>query len=203
MLLSVGCCNLSEMIVHLGISQAMLLSVGCLTSQQPPGWIYPDNCRCCHTEIEVADQTCYPNQSQYTDTGRTSSSSDPITLGAWQGSHWSANFSVTGMTRPGKIPKSKAGIEARIFRTRSGRLTHKANEAVRTTMQAPFFFSIVVPPRYPLILCTQQPLSQLSQVTASLAYWLRRPPREWKDIIRGSNPVCLGIFQGRVILVTY
>ena len=35
---------------------------------------------------------------------------DPIMLGACQGSHWSANFEVTGMTRPGKIP-SQAGFE--------------------------------------------------------------------------------------------
>ena len=29
-------------------------------------------------------------QSQHTDTGPTSPSADPITSGAWQGSHWSA-----------------------------------------------------------------------------------------------------------------
>ena len=45
-----------------------------------------------HTEIEVADQTFYLTQSQYTDTRPTSPSTDPITPGAWQGSHWSANF---------------------------------------------------------------------------------------------------------------
>ena len=50
------------------------------------------NFTCCHTEIEVADQTFHLTQSQYTDTGPTSPSSDPITPGAWQGSHWSANF---------------------------------------------------------------------------------------------------------------
>ena len=43
-------------------------------------------------EIEVADQTSYLTQSQYTDTGPTSPSADPITPGAWQGSHWSAIF---------------------------------------------------------------------------------------------------------------
>ena len=53
-------------------------------------------------EIEVADPTFYLSQSQYTDTGPTSPSADPITPGAWQGSHWSANFEVTGMTRPRK-----------------------------------------------------------------------------------------------------
>ena len=69
--------------------------VGCLTSQQhasvSQGRICTDNCTCCHTEIEVADQTFHLTQSQYTDTGPTSSSADPITPGAWQGSHWSAN----------------------------------------------------------------------------------------------------------------
>ena len=37
-------------------------------------------------EIEVADQTFHLTQSQYTDTGPTSPSADPITPGAWQGS---------------------------------------------------------------------------------------------------------------------
>ena len=70
--------------------------VGCLTSQQQAsvsqGRICSDNFTCCNTEIEVADQTFYLTQSQYTDTGPTSPSADPITPGAWQGSHWSANF---------------------------------------------------------------------------------------------------------------
>ena len=34
------------------------------------------------------------------------------------------------MTRPGKIPTLRAGIEPRIFHSRDGRLTHSANEAV-------------------------------------------------------------------------
>ena len=51
------------------------------------------NFTCCHTEIEVAGQTFHLTQSRYTDTGPTSPSTDPITPGAWQGSHWSANFS--------------------------------------------------------------------------------------------------------------
>ena len=65
----------------------------CLTSQQQDsvsqGRICTDNFTCCHTEIEVAGQTFYLTQSQYTD---TSPSVDPITPGAWQGSHWSANY---------------------------------------------------------------------------------------------------------------
>ena len=74
----------------------LLLFVSCLTPQQQAsvsqGRICSDNFTCCHTEIEVADQTFYPTQSQYTDTGPTSPSADPITPGAWQGSHLSANF---------------------------------------------------------------------------------------------------------------
>ena len=69
------------------------LFVGCLTSQQQSsvshGRICSDNFTRCHTEIEVADPTFYLTQSQYTDTGTTSPSADPIT---GQGSHWSANF---------------------------------------------------------------------------------------------------------------
>ena len=70
--------------------------LGCLTSQQQAsvsqGRICSDNFTCCHTEIEVADPTFYLTQSQYTDTGPTSPSADPITPGEWQGSHWNANF---------------------------------------------------------------------------------------------------------------
>ena len=82
------------------------LFVGCLTSQQhasvSQGRICTDNFTCCHTEIEAADQTFYLTQSQHSDTRPTSPSADLITPGAWQGSHWSANFWVTGMIRPRK-----------------------------------------------------------------------------------------------------
>ena len=71
------------------------LFVVCLTSQQQAsvsqGRVCSDNFTCCHTEVE-ADQTFSLTQSQYTDTGPTSPSTDPVTPGAWQGSHWSANF---------------------------------------------------------------------------------------------------------------
>ena len=81
---------------HVPMFLRLLLFVGCLTSKQQAsvsqGRICSDNFTCCHTEIEVADQTFYLTQSQYTDTGPTSPSADPITTGAWQGSHWSANF---------------------------------------------------------------------------------------------------------------
>ena len=85
--------------------------VGCLTSQQhasiSQGRICSDNSTCCHTEKEVADPTFHLTQSQYTDTGPTSPSADPRTPGDWQGSHWSANFSVTGMTQPRKKSRRK------------------------------------------------------------------------------------------------
>ena len=85
--------------------------LACLTSQQhasvSQGRICSDNFTCCHTETEVADPTLYLTLSQYTDTGPTSLSADPITPGAWQGSHWIANFQVTGMTRPRKKPRRK------------------------------------------------------------------------------------------------
>ena len=94
----------------------LLLFVGCLTSQKhasvSQGWICSDNFTCCHTETEVADQTFHLTQSQYTDTGPTSPSTDPIPPGALQGSHWSANFEVTGMTRPRKYPVA-SGIRTR------------------------------------------------------------------------------------------
>ena len=64
-----------------------LLFVACLTSQQhtsvSQGRICTGNFTCCHTEIEVADQTFYLTQSQYINTGPISPSSDPITPGAW------------------------------------------------------------------------------------------------------------------------
>ena len=49
-------------------------------------WICFDNCMCCYTEIEVADQIWQA----------LSPSTDPMILGTWQGSHWSTNFKVTG-----------------------------------------------------------------------------------------------------------
>ena len=111
------------------------LSVGCLTSQQQAsvsqGRIYLNNFTCCHTEVEVADQTFHLTQSQYTDTGPTSPSNDPITPGTWQGSHWSTNFEVTGMTPP-PPPKIlvQAGFEPWIFHSRGRCFNHWVNKAV-------------------------------------------------------------------------
>ena len=79
--------------------QGCLVRVGllaCLTTQQhasvSQGRICSDSCTCCHTEIDVADQTFHLALSQYTDTGSTSPRADPTTPGAWQGSHWGVNF---------------------------------------------------------------------------------------------------------------
>ena len=74
----------------------MLMFVSYLSSLQntsvSQGQICSDNCTCCNTQIEAADQTFYLTRSQYTDTRPTSPSADPITPGAWQGSHWSTNI---------------------------------------------------------------------------------------------------------------
>ena len=111
---------------------------GCLTSQQhasvSQGRICSDNLTCCHSEMEVADPTFYLTQSQYTDAGPTSPSADHITTGAWQGSHWSANFEVTGMTRPRKNPVA-SGTRTRDLRSRGGRLTTRPTR--RSLMQSP------------------------------------------------------------------
>ena len=42
--------------------------------------------------------------SQFSDTGPTSPRADPITPGAWQGSHWSGNFSISGYNSTRKNP---------------------------------------------------------------------------------------------------
>ena len=80
------------LLLYLTGSINITMFVGCLTSQQQAsvsqGRICSDNFTCCHTEIEVADPTFYLTQSQYIDTGPTSPSADPISPGAWQGSHW-------------------------------------------------------------------------------------------------------------------
>ena len=112
----------------------LFLFVGCLMCQQhasvSQGQICSDEFMCCHTEIEVADQTLYLIQSQYHDTRLTSPSADPVTPDTWQGSHWSANFEVTGMSQPRKIPMLQTAIELSVKKlgqssyslTKSGRI---------------------------------------------------------------------------------
>ena len=110
---------------------------GCLTSQQHASVsqerVCSDNCTCCHIEIEAADQTFYLTQSQCTDTGPTGPSADPITPGTWQGSYWSANFEVTGMTRFGKIASQEGlepALEADALTTRPTRRSMSAGPSV-------------------------------------------------------------------------
>ena len=107
-----------------GKQRDVCLFVGCLMSQQhagvSQGRICSDNFTCCHT---------WDRKWQYTDTEPTSPSTDPIMPGAWQSSHWSANFKVTGMTQPWKNPGA-CGIQTGIFRSWGGDLNHYTNEAV-------------------------------------------------------------------------
>ena len=56
------------------------------------GLICSDSYTSYHTEIKAVDLTYNLTQSQYSDTGPTSPSADPITLRAWQGNHWNAIF---------------------------------------------------------------------------------------------------------------
>ena len=80
---------------HFQNSCVLCLLVCLFVASVSQGQIYSDNCTCCHTEMEVADQTFYLTQSQYTHNGPTSPRADPITPGAWQGSHWSAWYDST------------------------------------------------------------------------------------------------------------
>ena len=110
------------------------LLLACLTSQQyasvSQGRICSDNFMCYYNETEVADPTFYVTQSQYADTRPTSPSSDQITPGTCQGSHWSTKFQVTGLTESGKILSKKAGIEPRVCHSRGGHLDHLAKKAM-------------------------------------------------------------------------
>ena len=102
------------------------LLAGCVTSQQHgsvcQGQFCPDMLTCCNTKVEITDQTFYPTQTHFTGTGPTSTSADPKTPGASQGSHRSASL---------KIPTTQARTEPRILRSQGGQLNHKANEAVQ------------------------------------------------------------------------
>ena len=87
------------------------------------GRIYSDNYTCCHTEIEVANQTFYLTQSQYTDTRPTSPSTDPLTPSAWQGSHWSTHFSNPWYDWTCKKIHSTSRNQTQVCRSRGGCFT--------------------------------------------------------------------------------
>ena len=55
----------------------------------------------------VCRLVAYAPSSQYTDTGPTIPSADPITPGAWQYSHWSAMFKSRVLLDPEKSPRRK------------------------------------------------------------------------------------------------
>ena len=72
--------------------------VGCLLKRPSNMRVYlrdgscTDNFTCCHTEMEAADPIFHLTQSQYTYTGPTSPSADPITPAPGRVATVSANF---------------------------------------------------------------------------------------------------------------
>ena len=100
---------------EMALCQCGLMFVGCFTSLSQ-GRV------CSDTEIEVADQTFYLSQSQFTDIGPTSPRVDLLTPGAWKGSACSASFKVTSMTTWKKVCR-ESGIRTLVCRARYGRLT--------------------------------------------------------------------------------
>ena len=65
-----------------GLLVGWLVSLTNMLARILQGLIWADRRTCYHTETKVADQTYYHNQLQYTDTGPTSPSADPIARGA-------------------------------------------------------------------------------------------------------------------------
>ena len=118
--------------------------VGCLTSQQhasvSQGRICSDSFTCCHTEIEVTDPTFHLTQSQYTDTGPTSPSTDPIIPGAWQGieplecqflSHWPDSTPEKSRRKRDSNPGSSA-LEEDALTTRP---TRRSGQGLATVLE--------------------------------------------------------------------
>ena len=109
--------------------------VACFTFQQhasvSEGRICTVNFTCCHTEIEVADQTFHFTQSQYTDTGQTSPSSDPVTPGTWQGSTGVPIFKSLYDSTPEKSRRKRdsnpgsSALEADALTTRPAGWSHE------------------------------------------------------------------------------
>ena len=113
--------------------------VGCLTSQQhasvSQGQICSDNCTCCHTETEVADQTFYLTQSPYNDTRPTSPSADPITPGAWQGSHRSVKISETVLKRSSTHVSLESPISETVPETSSIHVSLESSRQKQTSSE--------------------------------------------------------------------
>ena len=64
----------------------------------PQGRIRWDSYKCYYTQIQTEDHICCLTHSQYTDTGQTSPSTDPIAPVGWWGSHQSNNAHWYGST---------------------------------------------------------------------------------------------------------
>ena len=79
------------------------------------------------------------------------------------------------------------------------RLPHASKLFVVSALGNYFFFAVVIVVVRSNITASG-PGECFSAQTASLAWWLRRPPRERN--VPGSNPACAGFFRGRVIPVT-
>ena len=154
------------------------------------------------------DRSSRPNflsltHSQYTDTGLTCQSTDPLTPGAWEGSHWSTIFLSHWYDSTWKKICCTSRNGTQVCHSRGRRIYHLANEAVYTTgrYEAPGWFkgkcciSILISQQY-----ASKEIMVPRQMT-TLDWWLRRPP--WERQIHGSIPACtVGIFGGRVIPVT-
>ena len=78
------------------------------------GRICQDELTCSHTEIEVADPTGGIVHLQYINTGRTSTSIDPVTLGK-----------EVARAPAYMIRTRKAGIDPQVSRSRGGHLTRR------------------------------------------------------------------------------
>ena len=131
------------------------------------GRICSDNRTCCHTETEVAHQTCSLAQPRHTDSGPTSPSADPTSPGAWQGTvtvvsvlsqwYYSTWTKFLGQSRS----------RSQVCRSRRGRLTSKPSGRSLNPLQP-------LPPRWP---CSEGVRLQSG-----------RSP--------GSNPACAGNIRG-------
>ena len=104
-----------------------MLFVGCFTSQEHASVsqrrICTDKCTC--TEIVSCRSNILSHPVKYTDTGQTSPRTDPGTPGTWQGTYWSTNFQVTGMTGPWKRTKAQDGVKPKSAALASDAFTTK------------------------------------------------------------------------------
>ena len=91
------------------------LLVACLPSEQRAGVcqgrICLDNCTCCHTEEEIADETCCLTRSRF-DAGPTSPSADLMTPVPGR-----VASRVTGVTSGEKKPQGESGDRTRVCLT--------------------------------------------------------------------------------------